>query len=449
LAQGISWLFASVWSTWLVARLLARTMAKSMKKAQQGVAKAAGKKQVRKAVTKRPTPKASKKAVPAGLGKIRIGIIHGKDFDPIKVGTQDRNYPEKLKKKDNKGANASGWGGQFHADVSCGLKIARLHPDIFEIDFMDQDQVTVDRVNRNHMTFNLWGDISIATMNQKPKAAANIRAVQTRAEELRHLPTWDGWEWVLHKNRYMNQCMKAGIPMIPTIFIDGEFNAKAALKEIVKRGWPNFFVKPGYMAFFGSGAINGKTQDFVNDIGPLLEYEKEQKKKKQKEFLVQPYMLKPDGNVFDEIRNFFIDGEWCYSVFTHGTDYDGFYEQPEGPLKEACKKLAMRAAAEAQKVSTWEGKQVNTLLNRIDIGIIPDKSKLGYKIFVNEIEMQLTTWLGRYCPFDIVDKMGHACVKKTRQLLAISLAKGRKIPNADKVRKLLAILDERLGPLKA
>lgn len=56
-------------------------------------------------------------------------------------------------------------------------------------------------------------------------------------------------------------------------------------------------------------------------------------------FLVQPYVLKPNGNVFDEIRNFFIDGEWAYSVYTDGVDYEGFWEQPEGKLKEACKKL--------------------------------------------------------------------------------------------------------------
>merc|ERR1719160_1623954 len=98
------------------------------------------------------------------------------------------------------------------------------------------------------------------------------------------------------------------------------------------------------MSFFGVGAINGKTQDFVNDITPLLQFEKENKH--QKEFLVQPYTLKPNGNVFDEIRNFFIDGEWRYSVYPDGVDYEGFWEQPPGPLKEACKKLAIRAYAE-------------------------------------------------------------------------------------------------------
>jgi len=430
--------------------VISRTMAKPSKKTPKPVAKSVGKKkvEVRKTLIKRPISQGSQKvAVPSGLGKIRIGIIWGKDFDPIRVGTQDRNYPEEMKMKNNTGANASGWGGQFHADVSTGLKIARLHPDIFEIDFMKMEEVTVARVSRNHLTFNLWGDLSVALMNQNNLAAKRVKEVQERSEELRHYPEWNYYEWIVHKNRYMKQCMAAGIPMIPTIFVTGQFKAKEVLAKIVKNGWDKFFVKPDYMAFFGSGAINGKTADFVKDIGPLVEYEKENKDRR--DFLVQPYMLKPNGNVFDEIRNFFIDGEWCYSIYTDGTDYEGFWEQPEGPLKEACKKLAMRAAAEAQKVSKWEGKQVNTLLNRIDIGVIPDKStKLGYKIFVNEIEPHITTWLGRYCPFDIVDKMADACVKKTRQLLTLSLVKKRKLPNADKVKKLLAVLDDRLGPLE-
>jgi hypothetical protein len=202
------------------------------------------------------------------------------------------------------------------------------------------------------------------------------------------------------------------------------------------------------MSFFGAGVINGTTQDFVDNIEPLLQYEKENKH--QKEFLVQPYMLKPNGNVFDEIRNFFIDGEWAYSVYTDGVDYEGFYEQPAGPLKEACKQLAIRTMEEIKKVHKWEGKPINTLLNRIDIGVIPDKSKaLGNRIFVNEIEPHMTTWLGRYCPFVIQDKMAEACIKHTRQMLKLGLAAGRKMPNKDKVQKLLEILDERLGPLPA
>lgn len=186
------------------------------------------------------------------------------------------------------------------------------------------------------------------------------------------------------------------------------------------------------------------TQDFVNDIKPLLKYAKETQN--HKEFLVQPYVLKPNGLVFDEIRNYFVNGEWAYSVYTDGTDYEGVWEQPAGQLKDACKALAIRVNQQIQKVSKWEGVKVDTLLNRIDIGVVPDKSKkLGYRIFVNEIEPQMTTWLWRYCSLDIANVMGNACVDQIRKLLKISLAKGRKIPDKEKVRQLLAILDQRLG----
>merc|ERR550514_893264 len=100
--------------------------------------------------------------------------------------------------------------------------------------------------------------------------------------------------------------------MIPTITLMNGFDPKSALKKVQAKGWKKFFVKPGYLALFGNGTWHGKTQDCVNDSTILAKYAKEEAKP-YKEFLVQPYMLKPDGDVFDEIRNFFIDGEWAYS----------------------------------------------------------------------------------------------------------------------------------------
>merc|ERR1719284_2252408 len=140
-------------------------------------------------------PLVKKVPVPAGKGKIRIGIIHGKVFDPIKVGTHDRNYPEKFKIKNNTGPKAAGWGGQYHADVSTGLKIARLHPDVFEIDFMQMKDVTEQRLAKNHVTFNFWGDISIALMNSDIPLAKKLRKVQMTSKS--HCPNWEYYEWVL------------------------------------------------------------------------------------------------------------------------------------------------------------------------------------------------------------------------------------------------------------
>lgn len=399
-----------------------------------------------KAGTKKAVKSTKKVVVPAGLGKIRVGFVVGKNFDPIRVGTQCKDYPEKLQFKNNTGPNADGWGGKYHIDVNTALKMEQHYPEFFKVDLMKISEISKDRFAKNHVNFNFWGDMSIAIMDDKIPLAKKIMAVHQKAETNHHYPSWQYYEWILHKMRYMKQCMKAGIPMIPTIFVTNGFDAKKALKEIKARGWDKFFCKPGYMSFFGQGAINGKTKDFEENLQPLLDYQKENKH--MKEFLIQPYVLKADGNVFDEIRNYFIDGEWMYSVFTHGTEYDGVYEQPAGKLKDACRLLACRAYKEVKKISKWEGKPIDTLLNRIDIGVVPDKTKsLGYRIFVNEIEPQMTTWLGRYCPFDLSPVMAEACASQTRKILKLSMAKGRKFKDHDKVKQLLALLDEKCGPV--
>jgi hypothetical protein len=391
---------------------------------------------------------AKKVTASSPLGKkIRLGIMTGKNFDPIPVGTQDKKYPQRFKYLNNTGPNAEGWGGQFHIDVSTGLKIARLHPDIFEIDLMTGKEITEKRMKKNHVNLNFWYDVGVAMLSNDKKHIKEVEKTH-RNPQCRMFPAWDYYDWVLCKPNYMKQCIKAGIPMIDTIFVDDGFDPKSVLKKVIAKGWDKFFVKPAHFTFFGSGAIHGKTQDFIDDPSKLQQYAKENKH--QKKFLVQPYTLKPNGNVFDEVRNYFIDGEWAYSVYTDGTEYEDVWEQPKGPMKEACKKLACRVYEEVVKVSKWQGKPIKTLLNRIDIGVVPDKTKKhGFRVFLNEIELEMTTWLARYCPFNLCDRMAEASVKKARELLAGLLKAGKQVPDAAQIRKLLDVLDERLGPLSA
>lgn len=400
--------------------------------------------------TKRAVASSVKASVSAAGGplkrKIRLGIMTGKNFDPVPAGTHDRSYPKKFRFMNNSGPNASGWGGMFHIDVSTGLKIARLHPDIFDIDLMTEKDITEARCKKNHLNLNFWYDIGVAMLTGDKKHVKEITKVH-KNPECRMWPSWDYYNWVLTKPLYMKQCIKAGIPMIDTIFIDNGFNPKQCLQKVKAKGWSKFFVKPATFSFFGAGAIHGNTQDFIDNPKRLEDYAKENKEMKM--FLVQPYTLKPNGNVFDEVRNFFVGGKWAYSVYTDGTDYEGFYEEPKGPRKEACKKLAERVYMEVQKAAKWQGKPVDTLLNRIDIGVVPDKTKAhGFRIFLNEIELEMTTWLARYCPFNLCDRMAEASVDKTRELLSGLLKAGKRVPDVEEVKKALAILDERLGPLE-
>merc|ERR1712061_844768 len=193
-------------------------------------------------------------------------------------------------------------------------------------------------------------------------------------------------------------------------------------------------------------------EDFEGKRAHDLEnYAKETKNSKT--FLLQPYTLKPNGEVFDEVRNFFIDGQWRYSVFTHGTDESdaGYYEEPEGPRKAACKALAEKAYREVLKAATWHGKQQTPLLNRIDIGVIPKRGgdslhKADNTYFLNEIELIMTTWLDRYSPISVSDVMAQASVKHSLELLVGLINAKKHVPDEANVRKAINILNQRLGP---
>lgn len=426
-----------------------------VKKTTKRVAKTALKAKVSVSGVRKAVPPFAKALTNVGkqrLGKIRVGILHGKDFDPVKVGTQDRNYPEKLKIKNNVLPSANGWGGQFHIDINTGLKIARLHPDIFEVHFYTGKRVTPANLKKNHINFNFWYDPMVArrdgVISKNPDLSRNVElCYQDPACRV-----WTGWgliEWIAYKPHYMRQLEAAGIPIIPTIFIDDGFRPQEILKKVRAKGWEHFFVKVGFAAFFGEGATHGSTKDFVQHPEKLETFAQENKHHDC--FLVQPYMLKPNGDVFDEIRNYIVDGVWQAGIFTHGTDTSkaGYYSQPPGKLLDAVRELSLKAYDQVKKVAKWHGRPINTLLNRIDVGIIPDRSaKLGYKIFINEIEPESATWLARYWPFDMATVVAPAAVDKARELLEISLSCGQRVPNAAMVRQRLRLLEQRLGPLK-
>lgn len=380
--------------------------------------------------------------------KVRIGILVGKDFDPCKKGTQWPEYPKKfiLTKED--------W-GKYSIDVCTALKMQQLHPDLLEIDIIPGKEITQTRLQKNHVNVNFWYDAGVAMLSKDKKHIDEVMKCH-KNPECRLDPSWDYYDWVLCKPRYMKQLKKAGLPMIPTVIYENGFDPKQCMKDVQKMGWDKFFVKVGHFSFFGNGAINGKTEDFLpggKKVKDLEKYAKDNKNSKC--FLLQPYTLKPNGEVFDEVRNFFIDGQWRYSVFTHGTDGSdaGYYMEPDGPRKEACKAMAIKVYEEVLKSATWQGKRQTPLLNRIDIGIVPKKGadslhKTDNTYFVNEVELIMTTWLDRYAPISVQDVMATAAIKHSLELLVGLLKSNRHVPDKANVQKVVEILNERMGPYK-
>lgn len=373
--------------------------------------------------------------------KIRVGFITNKAHDPILPGQQDRDYPEKFKIKNNTSKNpeAAGWGGPFQIDTSVGLRLGKLNPDIFHIDLMMPKDVSLARLQNNHLNFNLGHDYIDAHCQGAKHAAKIKKALMPTSNNM--YPEWPVQNWIYRKDIYFHALEKAKIPTIPTIVVEGKFDAKDVVKKVKAKGWEKFFIKPGDFGAYGGGVWNGSTKDCMDS---LLKYQKEESPH-YNVFLVQPYMLKPNGKVFDEVRNFFLGGEWAYSVYTDGTNDDDVWTQPPGPVKEATKALAHRAYAEWNKVTKWRGQKVFPALCRIDIGIIPDKNaKGGVRTFVNEIEQECTTFLVRYCPFNLLDRLGVIYTETSLELLRGRLASGEKVADREKVEKLLDVLDERV-----
>jgi len=382
----------------------------------------------------------------SGVTKLRIGILVGKDFDPVKKGMHDPETPKKflLTEED--------W-GKYSIDVQTALKMQRLHPDLLTVDIIPGKEINEKRLQQNHVNLNFWYDVGVAMMNGGKQHIDNVMKVHTNPD-CRLDPSWDYYDWIVSKPRYLKQCEKAGIPIIPTLYYNDGFRPQQVLKDVQKKGWEKFFAKVGHFSFFGEGAIHGKTSDFLGvRMKDLEKYAKDNAKSNI--FLVQPFMLKPNGEVFDEVRNFFIDGEWRYSVFTHGTDGSdaGYYMEPEGPRKDACKALAERVYQQVLKTASWQGMRQTPLLNRIDIGVIPSKGanslhRTDNMYFMNEIECIMTTWLDRYSPVSVPDAMAQASVKHSLELLVGLLKSKRSVPDRAELKQTLTILNNRLGSLK-
>merc|ERR1712039_643291 len=164
-----------------------------------------------------------------------------------------------------------------------------------------------------------------------------------------------------------------------------------------------------------------------------------------KMFLIQPFTVKPDGKVFDEVRNFFLDGEWAYAIYTDGTDDDAVYHLKEGhKYMDITRDIAKRAYKVFCEQANWRGQSFKPPMTRIDVAVMPDpsKGKNGLKVFINEMEMEAATWLVRYVPFDIVKRMSDVYPKKILELAEGLKRRKQRAPSDEAVNKLKAVVDK-------
>lgn len=417
-----------------------RSEPKAMKVAKPAVKKA-------KAASRTATPFASaklaNKAKGAGLNKkgkkIRIGFLVGKDNDPVPLGTHPKDLPSKLRFSDPKG---NGWGGKYHVDSCVAWKIHKSCPDVIS-DPIPPKEVSLDRLKKNDINFVIGADYLNARLADPKKADKSAHAKKVlkalKSKEGKCFPDWEMQDWVYWKNKYMKQCIKAGVPMLPTIFLGGMPDTKKLLRDIKARGWKRFVIKPE-MACWSIGFLAAYTSECEEDPNKLKDHFQ---KSKMPAYLCQEFLESKEfpGQSFSEIRCWWINGEFSHAAETTAEDekkgIDGIViPPPKSDLSQAVE-VGRQAMEQVMKVCKFQGKSTAPPLIRTDIGVCDFHIKglsTGNKrtFFLNEIENMGTNWLTRYHKndsrglqgksykghqgFNMVDRMSEFCYKKAIEL---------------------------------
>jgi len=183
----------------------------------------------------------------------KVGFIVGKDTDVVEdpkyaaipgdasfLSDLDNKYRVDPESKEFLMDCEPGTKGFAHSDVALAWYIKRHYEDI-AIDIITCEEVTLPRLKSNDINFSVgYNAVNICVSND-PNGQKKMNAFKKCGNIF---PTWEVENFILHKSKYMKACMKAGVPMAPTIFAPKDNRSPARLlKEIKSRGWQQFVMK--------------------------------------------------------------------------------------------------------------------------------------------------------------------------------------------------------------
>ncbi|CAK9067873.1 unnamed protein product [Durusdinium trenchii] len=275
---------------------------------------------------------------------IRVGFLIGKDTDlvedPKYVGDASFliDMPDKYRvdpeSKEYLKDCDEGTKGFAHADVAIPWYMHKHHKDI-EVDMIFPEEITTKRLKSNLCNFVIGYDV-INTMFENQKRQETVTKAFKQCGNI--MPTWKVQDFIYIKSKYMNACLKAGIPMAPTIFAyKGKRSPAKLLKEIKAgvprgtqrgasvlamgqwgsggrevsqaRGWKTFVMKQSMMAF-SLGFCKLKVEECEKDPSILRKYFKEYAE--CPEYVVQECIEGFTRNW--ETRVFWFNGEFLYAI---------------------------------------------------------------------------------------------------------------------------------------
>ena len=332
------------------------------------------------------------------LFKLKIGIVlnyknaekkkdellpvDSNDKPWLKLGDQSRYKPYVVMKKNKK---------FVPADVAIGLFIESKYPDI-KVDYITPDEISTRRFKMNDLVFIIIYDLLEAFHLTKKNNFHKFKLALKNSNNV--YPPYQYQKFINNKCLYYKYLEKKGLPVAPTHCVTKEKwytkNPKNYISNLITKvkhnKWDSIIAKPVYgqeskdFAKFLSCKKNGlRCQE-----NHLLRYFA-RNVPKYKSIVIQEYIKGFDKNN-PEIRTYFINGKYMYSIITTSDDV-------ELPVQEGGKfiiandkwKYAMELANKVMNsLPKIDLSSKYPILTRIDLG--SGLESTPHTLFVNEVE---------------------------------------------------------------
>jgi hypothetical protein len=279
-------------------------------------------------------------------------------------------------------------------DVAIGLYLEAKYPGVI-IDYITPDQISTRRFKKNSINFIIIYDLLEAFHLSDKKHFNTFKNALKKSNNI--YPPYEYQKFINNKCEYYKYLGKKNIPVAPTHCITKEkwysrnpdLYVSNLLTKVKNNKWESIIAKPVYgqesidFAKFMKCSSNG----LDSCKKKLIKY-LDVRMPKYKSIVIQEYIPGFDKNN-PEIRTFFINGVFRYSIVTHSrtngiqpVQEGGSYKMPNENYAEV-RKLSQTVMDSLPKLDL-PGKLRNPIVTRIDIGSGLAGAPMGY--FVNEVE---------------------------------------------------------------
>ena len=277
------------------------------------------------------------------------------------------------------------------ADVAIGIYIESHFPHV-EIDYITPPEISTRRFKKNDIVFVIIYDLLEAFHLSDKQIFYTFKNALKNSNNV--YPPYQYQKFINNKCSYYKYLADKDISVAPTFCITKEkwYSKSPAkyvdnlLSKVKTKKWDSIIAKPVY----GQEAIGFAKFEDCQDKKTKLSAYLAKNVPKYKSIVIQEYIPGFDKNK-PEIRTYFIDGKFVYSIVTSQTviaqpaQEGGSYKKLSDEEYAHVLKLAKHTMESLPKLDL-KGKHKHPILTRIDIGSGIEDEKVPFGMFVNEVE---------------------------------------------------------------